>query len=468
MLQHNSRILVAHFRAKCNISVISTYAPTEQASDEEKDAYYETLQDVISSIPRRNIKLCVGDLNAKVGSKNAGNERIMGRHGLGEEPNDNGWRFISFCTANNLVIGGTLFQHKVSHKYTWTSPNGKYRNQIDHITISGERRNSLLDTRNYKGADVGSDHHLLIATVKLKLKAHIKKDQGPPKYQLEKLRDNPVCEVFAQECRNRFMALQVLDEDDTVNDMWKDIKDTFHNVSKEVLGNRKWKKRKKWISDKTWKAIEKRDKQKLVKERAEQDEGKSAFSKYLQRVNYNILNKDVKRLCKEDKEKDLETQLAEVENQLNQYGSEGVRAAHKMIKEISGTARKKVEMPVNNIQGQLITSGEGIKDRWQEHFRMVMNKTFDENDRVNIPETEESIEVPIDEIRQEEIERAIKKLKNGKAPGFDGIGAEMLKEGGGTSEILHKLFKKIWNNEVMPEDWKTGIIIKIPKKGDLR
>lgn len=93
-------------------------------------------------------------INAKTGSDNTGSENDMGRHGLGEM-NDNVNRFASFCAANNLVIGGTFFQHNI---YTRTSPNGNTRNQIDHIAISRERQKSLMDARTHGRADVASDH----------------------------------------------------------------------------------------------------------------------------------------------------------------------------------------------------------------------------------------------------------------------------------------------------------------------
>ena len=73
-----------------------------------------------------------GDFNAKIGQDNTGKEQIMGEHGLGEM-NNNGEQLADFCVENNLLIGGTLFEHKNIHKYTWTSPDSRVKNQIDHI-----------------------------------------------------------------------------------------------------------------------------------------------------------------------------------------------------------------------------------------------------------------------------------------------------------------------------------------------
>ena len=46
----------------------------------------------------------------------------------------------------------------------------KPQNQIDHIAVNGKWRRFLQDVRVYRGADVNSDHHLLVAKIKLKLR----------------------------------------------------------------------------------------------------------------------------------------------------------------------------------------------------------------------------------------------------------------------------------------------------------
>ena len=76
-------------------------------------------------------------------------------------------RLIDFCGINNFVL---LFAHKEIHKLTWISPNQRDNKQIDHLLISGKWRRSLQDVRFRRGADVGSDHHLVVAHIRLKLK----------------------------------------------------------------------------------------------------------------------------------------------------------------------------------------------------------------------------------------------------------------------------------------------------------
>ena len=67
-------------------------------------------------------------------------------------------------------ITSTLFQQHKKRLYTWTSPDGQYRNQIDYILGSQRWRSSIQSTKTRPGADCGSDHELLIAKFRLKLK----------------------------------------------------------------------------------------------------------------------------------------------------------------------------------------------------------------------------------------------------------------------------------------------------------
>ena len=67
-----------------------------------------------------------------------------------------------------------------------------------------------------------------------------------------------------------------------------------------------------------------------------------------------------------------------------------------------------------------------------------------------------------------QIKNVIKKLKNGKAAGCDNVPPEAIKAGGDTSEeVLLDFCDRIWSEEKIPEEWKKGLLIKLPKKGDL-
>lgn len=166
----SERLIRARLKSRfCKLTILQCYAPTNEAEEVVKEDWYEQLQAAVSKDPQHDLLLLIGDLNAKVGTDNSNYERAMGRHGCGER-NNNGERPADFCMSNSLVIGGTIFPHKNIHKLTWKSPDGRTTNQIDHFFINGKWRSSLHDVRAYRGADAFSDHHLIAATIKLKLK----------------------------------------------------------------------------------------------------------------------------------------------------------------------------------------------------------------------------------------------------------------------------------------------------------
>ncbi|XP_062583995.1 craniofacial development protein 2-like [Saccostrea cucullata] len=136
----SDRLIRARFNSKyCKLTIIQCYAPTNDAEEEVKDEFYEQLQMVVSKVPRHDMLLIMGDINAKVGSDNTDCEKSMGKHGCGIK-NDNGERFIYFCLNNKQTIGGTIFPHKDIQKLTWKSPDGRITNQIDHITVNSKWR----------------------------------------------------------------------------------------------------------------------------------------------------------------------------------------------------------------------------------------------------------------------------------------------------------------------------------------
>ena len=94
---------------------------------------------------------------------------VIGKFGLAIQ-NEARAKLTEFCQENTLVIENTLLQQHKRQLYTWTSPDGQHRNQIDYILCSQSRRSSIQSAKTRPGADCGSDHKLLIAKFRLKLK----------------------------------------------------------------------------------------------------------------------------------------------------------------------------------------------------------------------------------------------------------------------------------------------------------
>ena len=129
--------------------------------------------------------------------------RLQRKFGLGAK-NEAGQRLIAFCQENALVIANTLFQQHKKRLYTWTSPDGQYRNQIDYILCSQKWRSSIQSAKARLRADCGTDHELLIAKFRLKLKK-VGKTTRPFRYDLNQIPYNYTVEVT-----NRFKGLDLI------------------------------------------------------------------------------------------------------------------------------------------------------------------------------------------------------------------------------------------------------------------
>ena len=112
---------------------------------------------------------------------------------------------LLFCQENALVIANGLFQQHKRRLYTWTSPDGQYQNQIDYILCSQRWRSSIKSAKTRKGADCGSDHELLTAKFRLKLKK-IGKTTRPFRFDL-----NQIPYDYTVEVTNRFKGLDLIE-----------------------------------------------------------------------------------------------------------------------------------------------------------------------------------------------------------------------------------------------------------------
>ena len=107
--------------------------------------------------------------------------------------------------SHALVIANNLFQQHKRRLYTWTSPDGQHRNQIDYILCSQRWRSSIQSAKTRPGADCGSDHELLTAKFRLKLKK-VGKTTKPFRYDL-----NQIPYDYTVEVRNRFKGLDLIE-----------------------------------------------------------------------------------------------------------------------------------------------------------------------------------------------------------------------------------------------------------------
>ena len=110
------------------------------------------------------------------------------------------WPWIKNEVGQRLACQENILcqQHK-RRLYTWTSPDGQHRNQLDYILCSQRWRSSIQSTKTRPGADCGSGHYCLIAKLRLKLKK-VGKTTGPFRYDLNQI---PLSLEFCNSSLNR-------------------------------------------------------------------------------------------------------------------------------------------------------------------------------------------------------------------------------------------------------------------------
>ena len=141
----NDTILTARFKScHSKTTIIQVYAPMEKAEEEEeKDDFYNSLQDTLNEISKHGIKILMGDMNTKISRNRADFEQMIEPFSSASHNSNNDERLILFCSINGLCIGNSCFRYKMIRKCTWRYPGGHTENEIDYFRISQRWRSAL-------------------------------------------------------------------------------------------------------------------------------------------------------------------------------------------------------------------------------------------------------------------------------------------------------------------------------------
>jgi hypothetical protein len=103
-----------------------------------------------------------------------------------------------------------MFPHRKIDKYTWTSPEGKMCNQIDHVLIDRRWHSSILGVQFFRGPDCDTDHYLVVARVRVKLAVskQAARKIDTKRFNVKKLNEGDVKEQYQVTIRNKSVALK--------------------------------------------------------------------------------------------------------------------------------------------------------------------------------------------------------------------------------------------------------------------
>ena len=237
-------------------------------------------------------------------------------------------------------------------KISWTSPDSQHGNQIDYILCSQRWRSSIHSAKTRARADCGSDHELLIAKFRLKLKK-VGKTTRPFRDDL-----NQIPYDYTVEVRNRFKGLDLIDR--VPDELWTEVPDIVQETGIKTIPMGKKCKKAKWLSEEAL--------QVAVKRREAKSKG--------EKERYSHLNAEFQRIARRDKKAFLSDECRETEEN-NRMGN--TRDLFKKIRDIKGTFHAKM-VTIKDRNGMDLTEAEDIKKRWQEYTEELYRKDLHDPD----------------------------------------------------------------------------------------
>ncbi|KAK3518309.1 hypothetical protein QTP86_020982 [Hemibagrus guttatus] len=340
---------------------------------EEKERFWSELDEVMESIPTGERVVIGADFNGHVGEGNTGDEEVMGKFGKREE-------------------------HRVTYK------SGGRRTQVDYILCRRRNLKEISDCKVVVGESVARQHRMVVCRMTLMV-CKTKRSKIEKKTKWWKLKKEECCEEFRQKLRQALGGQVVLPDD------WETTAEVIRETGRKVLGvssgRRKEDKETWWWNEEVQDSIQRK---RLAKKKWDMDRTEE------NRQEYKELECRVKSEVSKAKQKayeELYTRLDTREGEKDLY-----RLARQRDRDGKDVQQVRV---IKDRDGRVLTSEESVQRRWKEYFEELMNE---ENEREKRVEGVNSVEQKVDKIRKDEVRKALKRMKSGKAVGPDDIPVE--------------------------------------------
>jgi exonuclease III len=423
-------------------NIISVYAPQQGCDPEEKDLFWNLLDEVVREIPSTEELIVAGDMNGHVGRDREAFERWHGGKTVGER-NVEGERVLGMAQAYDLALVNTFYTQSDEKLITYKS--GGNATVIDYITV---RRTQLGRVRNCKvipGESLAAQHRLLVCDLAV---PRIKKKD---RKKVRKIRWWKLREEEGQRYLNRIEELveQTAREDELT---WENTYPKVIKMAREELGESRGGK---YLEKESW--FWNPDVEKRVAEKKKAFKRWQATKSGEDHETYKMLKKEANQAVAIAKENRYEKLYRDLE-------SNGPKKIYKLAKTRMRRAQDIDRLVfVKDQQEKVLTEDGDIKNRWQQYFDGLLNTKNNKEELENAEKTEG----PIREVTLEEVKRQLDKMANNKATGPDELPIEVIKLMKETGlEWITSMLAEVQKRGI-PEVWKHSTITPLYKrKGD--
>ncbi|KAI8441503.1 hypothetical protein MSG28_015092 [Choristoneura fumiferana] len=441
----NDRLMTLRLPVSGNkyVHLISAYAPTLPSPDVDKEVFYQDLRRVLVCVPKHDKIVLLGDFNARVGAEHELWNGVLGKHGIGG-CNDNGLRLLSLCAEFDLSITNTFFRLAEKHKTSWMHPRSKHWHLLDYVIVRHRDLRDVLITRSMRGALGWTDHRLIRSKMLLQLKTPRRAPHKiPPVLAFSRLIASP---ELGDELNESFSDAALQTDSLSIDEEWQLFSKHLYGCALKIIG-RTAKKHQDWFDSS--------DKEITTLVEAHRHELNSQTTDARRKRNASQALRSKVRELKDKwwQKKATELQYCADTHQTGRF-FEGVQAI------FGPRVRKSAPMYTKDKQHR-ITNKADLLVRWAEHFNYVLNPDAAGANLLYVNSLEQ---LPVcqsldDPPSFEEFVKAVKRLKNSRAPGMDQLPAEVYKYGG--KDILQGLYElvlRVWASEEIPQGWRDAVI----------
>ncbi|MCJ8736420.1 hypothetical protein PDJAM_G00257950 [Pangasius djambal] len=394
---------------------------------------------------------------------------------------------VDFSKRMDMAVVNTYFQKREEHRVTYKS--GGRRTQVDYILCRRGNLKEISDCKVVVGESVARQHRMVVCRMTLMVcKKKRSKIEIEKKTKWWKLKKEECCEDFRQKLRQ---------------EGGKEIRRLGGGMRKFRMV---WKRlaKKKWDMDRTeenrqeYKELQRRVKREVSKAKQE------AYDQLYTRLDTREGQKDLYRLARQrdrdgkdvqqvrvikDRDGRVLTSEESVQRRWKEYFEELMNEENEGEKRVEGVTS--VEQKVDKIRKDEVRkvlkrmkSGKAVGpddipvEVWKclgeaavEFLTSLFNRVL-ESEKMPEEWRKEvtSVEQKVDKIRKDEVRKALKRMKSGKAVGPDDIPVEVWKcLGEAAVEFLTSLFNRVLESEKVPEEWRRSVLVPIFKnKGDVQ